>query len=821
MKTALVIHGHFYQPPRENPWTDIVDREPSAGSFHNWNERIYSECYRPNGYARIIDGYGRVERIINNYKLISFNFGPTLLSWLERHHPDTYQRILESDRESVLEHKGHGNAIAQAYNHAILPLCNERDRRTQVRWGIADFRHRFGREPEGLWLPETACNDETLETLIEEKIKFIILSPYQAERVRTIGTGEWHNVADGNIDTSVPYQFFHRDKSGRSLAIFFYDGPIARAIAFEGALASSQALVDRFVRASKGDGRLSHTATDGESYGHHFHFGDRCLAHALSVEAPARGFHVTNYGEFLAEHPPTMEVEIKKGPDGEGTAWSCAHGVGRWCRDCSCQGGGCEGWNQAWRTPLRKALDLLRDEATRYFETTRGDLFIDPWLARNEYIELVVDRKRQREHFLFRHSGKRLSEVDQVRALTFLELQRNAMLMYTSCGWFFSDISGLETVQILKYAGRVLDLMDELDLASCRGRFLEILSEAQSNIPEMGNGADVFMRFVEPCRVSPQDLTAHLAITSILEESEVSGEFAGFYYRLNDFIKRQHSRLILATGRLILESIATGKQLDYAFATLHLGGVDFYCVLKHFPGARKFEESTEKLWAHFRTASLPSVLRVAQEEFGPSEYDLKHVLGEGRQKILDMILGNLINHFADEYAFLYEENRRSMEILKEVGLDLPTEFRTAAELTLSRRFEEEIRTRRQSQDPEEYQKAIDIAEDVEKFGYNINRATACHIFEEMITSSIKMAVANPTHSAFKATSQLLHLAKRLRINANLERAQEIFYYAVKNGLLITEDIRELGLLLGLAPMLLTQSNSAIPHINTSLILETT
>lgn len=511
MTTAVVIHGHFYQPPRENPWTGILDREPSANPFHDWNERIHFECYRPNGYARIIDELGRVEEIVNNYAHISFNFGPTLLSWLEQQHPETYARILAADRESVPRHGGHGNAIAQGYNHAILPLCNERDRRTQVRWGVSDFRYRFGRNPESLWLPETACNDETLETLIEERLRFVILSPYQAERVRSINGGEWQRVADGNIDTTVPFQYLHRDGSGRSIAIFFYDGLIAKSIAFEGVLASSQKLVDRIVEAARGTGRIINIATDGESYGHHFRFGDRCLAYALEVEAPARGLWVTNYGEFLDHHSPTHEVEIKKGPRGAGTAWSCAHGVGRWSHDCGCEGGALKGWNQAWREPLRRALDFLRDEAVRYFEATRGALFRDPWAARDDYIELIVDPHRSREEFFRRHAPRPLPTSEQMRALTFLEMQRDAMLMYTSCGWFFADLSGIETVQIIKYAGRVLDFMDELNLASPRERFLELLAAAKSNIPQQGNGADIFRRAVAECRTKPRRVAAKLS----------------------------------------------------------------------------------------------------------------------------------------------------------------------------------------------------------------------------------------------------------------------------------------------------------------------
>ncbi|MCA1594691.1 MAG: 1,4-alpha-glucan branching protein GlgB [Acidobacteria bacterium] len=492
MTTALVVHGHFYQPPRENPWTDNVEREPSASPFHDWNERIHSECYRPNAYARIYDSAGRVERIVNNYAQINFNFGPTLLHWLERHHPDTYARIIEADRESVARRSGHGNAIAQGFHHAILPLCNERDRRTQVRWGIADFRLRFGREPESLWLPETACDDATLSTLIDEGLKYVILSPFQAGRVR-VGGGEWRSVGDVGIDTSVPYKFLHPDNSGRALAVFFYEGHISKEIAFDGLLSSSRQMIDRFERAAGKKDSIVSVATDGESYGHHYRFGELCLAYALEVEAVARGFQVTNYGEFLESHPPEFEVEIKRGFDGGGTAWSCAHGLGRWSRDCGCQAGAPEGWNQRWRTPLRAALDYLRDDAALKFESAGGELLRDPWAARDAYVELLVDREASPGEFLSRHAARTLSEPEQARALTLLEIQRCAMAMYTSCGWFFNDISGIESVLVLKYAGRAVELMESLGLEPPRTKFLEVLAEAHSNIRRLGNGADIYL----------------------------------------------------------------------------------------------------------------------------------------------------------------------------------------------------------------------------------------------------------------------------------------------------------------------------------------
>ena len=499
---SLIIHGHFYQPPRENPWTGIIEAQPSAAPFHDWNERIHAECYQPNSSAVVSDPSTGEARALNNYSQISFNFGPTLLSWIEQHHADTYDRILAADRASA-QAQGHGNAIAQAYGHAILPLCNERDLRTQIRWGLADFRFRFGREAESLWLPETACNDRVLNALVDEGLRFVILAPHQAARVRTANDSErdndapanWRDVNEGNLDTSKPYRYTHRDEPDKSIAVFFHDGPLSRAVAFENLLRSSRDFVDALARSPK---EMVNIATDGETYGHHFKFGDLCLAHALRQEAPARGFTVTNYGAYLDAHPAESEIEINNGPAGEGTSWSCVHGVGRWTRDCGCHTGGEPGWTQAWRAPLRRALDYLRDENVAPFEATRGKLFTFPWLARDDSISLVLDPHRSREDFLFEHAGRWLSTDEQWRALTYLELQRMLLLMHTSCGWFFNDISGIETIQILKYAARAIDLMEQLGLPPARERFIEILSAAKSNRVELGNGADIFRAFVEP-----------------------------------------------------------------------------------------------------------------------------------------------------------------------------------------------------------------------------------------------------------------------------------------------------------------------------------
>jgi alpha-amylase/alpha-mannosidase (GH57 family) len=785
----LVIHGHFYQPPRENPWTGGLEREPSADPYHDWNERIHRECYRPNALAQIVDSYGHAERLVNNYTLLNFNFGPTLLSWMEVQDPVTYGRILEADRLSARARNGHGNAIAQAYNHAILPLCSERDRVTQVRWGISDFRSRFGRDPEALWMPETACNNATLGTLIDHGMKYAILSPYQAERVRPLGREEWTSVADGSIDPGIPYLYLHRDGSGRSIALFFYDGPAARSIAFEGALATSKALVSRLGEAGGGDGRLVHVATDGESYGHHTRFGDRTLAYALAVEAPARGFSVTNYGAFLEANPPTMEVEVKPGPNGEGTAWSCAHGVGRWHRDCGCRAGGEEEWNQAWRTPLRNAFDFLRDEVARHFANMGGDIFRDPWAARDAYIDVLRGTAASREEWLHGQAARPLSQLEQERALTLLEMTRNAMLTYTSCGWFFAEVSGIETVQVMKYAGRVLDLMDELDLENPRNRFLEILSEAQSNIRDMGNGADVFRHFVDPLRASPSRVAAHLGILGLVEEGEQSAEAVGYRFWRTSFRKQKHGRLSLATGRFRLEDKHTGKGYDYAVASIHFGGVDFYCVLKGFPGGHRFSASVSRLWSNFRTAPLPLLLRTLQEEFGPEEYGLESVLAEGRWRVSQLVFGDLVKSFADQYLLLYEKNQRVLEMLQEAGFELPKELMAAAEFTLGRRFEEEIRKAQRSRDPRHYQRAIEIEAEVERHGYRIDRSATSVLFDEMVAEAVDEAVRDPSAQRFLQAASLVDLARKLRADSDLDRAQEILYAALEGRPKWPEEIR--------------------------------
>ncbi len=492
---CICIHGHFYQPPREDPWTGMIEPQPSAAPFHNWNARITDECYRPNGESRILDANDRLEVLVNNYASISFNFGPTLLSWLEENAPDVYARIREADRDSAVQFGGHGSAIAQAFSHMIMPLADPRDQRTQVLWGMEDFRHRFSREPEGMWLPETAVNIATLEALAVAGIRFTILEPGQASRYRGIGLKRWHKVADGGIDPSRPYTV--RLPSGRSIAVFFYDGPVSRAVAFENLLDDGGRFTDRLMTGfdyGRNRPQLVHIATDGETYGHHHRHGDMALAFALRRIRRDDLARIVNYGQYLELHPPDHEAEIR-----ENTAWSCAHGIERWRSDCGCATGLNPEWNQAWREPLRDALDRLRDRLRPPFEEAGAALFHDPWLAREDYIRVLLDPgPASEDRFLAEHGKTALEGDAREKALNLMELQRHAMLMYTSCGWFFDDLAGLEGLQILRYAGRAIQLSETLFGGRFTEPFLNDLDQAVSNDPAAGSGRQVFEARVAP-----------------------------------------------------------------------------------------------------------------------------------------------------------------------------------------------------------------------------------------------------------------------------------------------------------------------------------
>ena len=679
----LCIHGHFYQPPRENPWIERIELQDSAAPFHDWNARIASECYGPNGAARILGHERRIAGVANNYAALSFNFGPTLHSWLERERPDVDRAIREADRASIAEREGHGNALAQAYNHMILPLASERDKATQVSWGIADFVHRFGRRPEGMWLPETAADVPSLEALAAAGLRFTILSPYQAKAIRPLGADRWENVEGGRVDPSRPYLV--RLPSGASIAVFFYDGPIARSLAFGEGLSSPEALVQR-LRSGFDDARthdeLVSVAVDGETFGHHRKGGDQVLAAALPL-TQAAGLVLTNYGQFLARHPPRWEATIV-----ERSSWSCAHGVERWRSDCGCSSR--PDWHQRWRGPLRGALDLLRDRLSNQFEQTGAALFRDPWAARDAYVDLLLRQGADAANdWMERHERAPglLSPASDARilALRLLEAQRNGMLMYTSCGWFFDDVSGLETIQILRYAARAMQLSREAGGTPLEPAFLVELAKAVSNLPELRDGAAVYERLVRPSITSLAGIVAHHAIGRIFEQ-EPANQGRLFCYQFDQMSHRQESAgpATLAVGRVRLESERTQERLDASVAVLHFGGTDIRCAVQPYTDALHHEEVEEELFEGLSRFSLSDVVRSLDARFAGPDFGMRHLFLDRRRELAQKLLRETKERREQAYRQIFEANRSLMAFLLEINAPIPPDLVAAAGLTLYR-----------------------------------------------------------------------------------------------------------------------------------------
>jgi alpha-amylase/alpha-mannosidase (GH57 family) len=680
MERCICIHGHFYQPPRENPWLEDVELQDTAYPYHDWNERITAECYEPNTVSRILDGEGWIRRIINNYARISFNFGPTLLSWLEKKQPGVYRAILEADRESRERFSGHGSALAQAYNHMIMPLANRHDKYTQVLWGIRDFEHRFGRKPVGMWLPETGVDLETLDIMAELGLGFTILSPFQTRRFRAIGAAHWQETPPGAIDTTRPYLVSLPE--GRTIVVFFYNGEISQAVAFEKLLTNGERFAGRLLGAFTGNGGpcLVHIATDGETYGHHHRHGDMALAFALHhIEATGQA-RLTNYAEYLENHPPEYEAEIS-----EYSAWSCAHGVERWSGNCGCSTGMNPGWSQAWRAPLRKALNWLRDELAPLYEKRAGSLLKEPWEARNNYISVILERSPERRNeFLEKYAARELSPAERVEVLKLLEMQRYAMLMFTSCGWFFDEITGIETVQVIKYAARVIQLAEEaLDKKDLEPRFLEMLAEAKSNMPQHRDGAYIYEEYVKPARVDLPKVGAQFAISSLFENQDTNPRIYSYGIDLEDFHNRQAGIARLSVGRLKVTSEISLESDQLVYAVVNLGSHIVNGGVNRFQNEESYREIAGEIIGAFDRADFPGLVRLLDQRFGGSTYTLKQLFRDKQRKILDQILNSTLDEIARDYRRIYERHIHLNRFLRDLNIPQPRVLHTAAEFVLN------------------------------------------------------------------------------------------------------------------------------------------
>ena len=703
----VTIHGHFYQPPRENPWLEAVETQDSAAPYHDWNERITAECYATNGAARMVDDENRIIRIINNYAGISFNFGPTLLSWLEENAPRVYAMIRAADRLSQKRFSGHGSAIAQVYNHIIMPLANTRDRITQIRWGIADFESRFNRRPEGMWLAETAVDYETLDLLARHGILFTVLAPNQCTRVRQLADPEdaWHETPDASVDPTQSYLV--RLNEGRTIAVFFYDGPTSRAIAFEKLLNSGEVFANRLASAFHSDierPQLVHVATDGESYGHHHRHGEMALAFALKKIEENPDLRLTNYGEFLELVPPQAEAIVTND-----TSWSCFHGVERWRSDCGCSGGK-EGWHQRWRGPLRDALDWLRDTVATAVSAMGSTLFKDTDEARNAYISVILDRSKESvDTFLETHAQRTLAPAEREQVLQLMELERHAQLMYTSCGWFFDEISGIETIQIIAYACRVIELATALfgpavsgnslaepavaDLraaVSLEDGFIERLSLAHSNVPDLEDGAVIYSRRIKTFQVGLEQVVAHYAISSVFSGGPLDAatpDHELYCYCIENLERRTHRYGAgqVTLGRSRITSQLTESTDTFAYAVLHFGDQNLTAAV------RRYTESDETALTWLKhaidravnAADLPEVVRLIDGYFGESAYSLTSLFNDEQRRILHRILVPTLDEVEFAMTAIHREHASLMHFLSRAGLPKPAPLAIAAQLAIN------------------------------------------------------------------------------------------------------------------------------------------
>lgn len=769
-KKFACIHGHFYQPPRENPWLEEVELQDSAHPHHDWNERVCAECYAPNTASRLLDGDGCVIDIVNNYSRISFNFGPTLLSWLERRHPGAYKSVIAADAKSREYFSGHGSAMAQCYSHMIMPLANARDKRTQVLWGIRDFQKRFGRKPEGIWLPETAVDLETLGVLAACGIKFTVLAPYQAKSVRRIGEEQWHDVSGGKVDPRRPY--LCRLPGGASIALFFYDGPISRSIAFDGLLNDGNVFASRLTGVfdeDPGEAQLAHIATDGETYGHHHKRGDMALAYCLSQVNAKDDVQITVYGEFLKKNPPAWEAGIW-----ENSSWSCAHGLERWRSDCGCNSGAMQGWHQKWRAPLRGALDWLRDNLSEVYEKQAEGLLKDPWAARDAYIDVVLDSSADSlDAFFGKHAARPMTQEERLKAIRLLEMQRHAMLMYTSCGWFFDDISGIETVQVLSYAARAIQLSSQAAGLELEPAFLDLLERAPSNIQEFANGRKVYEMFVKPAALDLMRVGVHYGVSSVFEQVGEDTDIYCYHVKNRKLEVLGAGQQKLAVGMVDITSKVTTETNTVSFVMLYLGGYNMLGAAREFMGEGSFEELRSSLKQAFSGGDLADMTRLIDQNFSQGSYSLWHLFRDEQRKIISQIFSAAREEMSSSFRQIFNHHSSILDVTSRLRAPLPPSFRAVAQAV----FNEDI-SRALAAVPVDAALLKRSAEMIKRFKLSIDREEL-----DLSVASALDALADafadgpedPTH--LERISGILEAVEPLGLKMNLWRVQNIFFKA--------------------------------------------
>lgn len=768
MQRFVCVHGHFYQPPRENPWLETVEQQDSAYPYHDWNERITEECYSPNAASRIMDKENRIAKIVNNYEKISFNFGPTLLSWLEINSKEVYQAILDADRESQRLFGGFGNAMAQAYNHMILPLSNSRDKFTQILWGIKDFEFRFKRKPLGMWLPETAVDIESLSIMAELGITFTILAQHQAKRCRRLeGSGQWHEITGGEISPTMPY--LQQLPNGKKIVIFFYDGPVSQAAAFQDLLDSGEIFSERLLKIfsdKNNRAQLANISTDGETYGHHHRFGDMALAYALQRIENDKMATLTNYSQFLNNFPPTHEVEIH-----DNSSWSCAHGIERWKNACGCCIGSNAEWNQNWRAPLRDALDWLRDTIIPHVENKGKELFKDIWAARNDYLQVILDRSpKSVDNFLDQHACKDLNEWERQNALKLMELQRNAMLMYTSCGWFFDELSGIETTQIISYAARVIQLAENLFSQPFEGMFLEKLSYAKSNLKEFIDGNYIYQHYIKPSIVDWPRIGAYYAISSLFEAYPHNAQI--FSYKIDSVTKRISSGYTkLVAGQGHFQSTITHETIELAFAAVHFGDQNLACAIKPLKDDSEFFKILDDITQKFDLEDFLRMNQLINQYFGPFTFSINSLFKDKQQWVLHKVLSHLLREIELNYQQNYRHHASLIRYINELGIPVPAPLKATAEYALITELKGEL-----SKEKYKIKHISKLLSEIERLHIALNEVEIGFVVRKSLEAMIKQLSTD--YESIQKFENLIHtieLVKRLPFKINFYHTQNEFY----------------------------------------------
>jgi len=714
MNRYTCIHCHFYQPPRENPWLEDVELQDSAYPYHDWNEKITDECYRQNAASRILDGDKKIIDIVNNYSKISFNFGPTLLSWLCKHEPEVYESILQADKKSRENFSGHGAAIAQAYNHIIMPLANSRDKRTQIIWGIRDFEYHFGRKPEGMWLPETAVDLETLELLAEHELKFTILAPSQAKRIRRIDSKQWKEVEGECLETTRPY--ICRLASGRTLNLFFYHRPVALGVVDGRLLKDGEVLardLTNIFDEHLEEAQLAHIAADGETFGHHHRYADMALAYCIRHIESNNLATITVYGEYIEKFPAMYEVEIN-----ENTSWSCEHGVERWRSNCGCCYGRYPAGAQEWRAPLREGMDWLRDELASLYENKMSGYVSDPWKLRNEYIDIINDRGAENiGDFLMRFASRGLSRKERVTFLKLLEMQRSALLMYTSCGWFFDDISGIEAVQIMRYANRSIQLAKEIG-GDFETGFMDILKQAPVNVKRFANGKEVYEALVQPANIDLNRVGAHFAIASLFEQYPAKIDIYCYSAVMEVYDRMDSGTQKLATGRATLQSRVTLEKYRVDFAVLYFGGQNLIGAVNVRMPDDVFSDVQKKLKNAFTKGDTTEVMRIMNISFDRNCYTLWHLFKDEQRWILDELLAPTLQEIEASFNSIYEHNYTIMQIIRGMNMPLPRAFSSSAEFVINQQLCRVIRD-----DDADLRRLKELAAEAKRLSLRLDKAT--------------------------------------------------------------------------------------------------